>query len=135
MGRSGYSDGLDNWELICWRGAVASAIRGKRGQAFLRELLAALDAVPTKELISGELIDDGGAVCAIGSVGVARGMDMSEIESYDPEAVAHAFGATYALTAEIEYMNDEANSFSTETPEQRWARMRAWVTQQIREES
>jgi hypothetical protein len=37
MSRSGYSDDLENWSLIRWRGAVASAIRGRRGQAFLRE--------------------------------------------------------------------------------------------------
>lgn len=30
MSRSGYSDGCDNeWELICYRGAVASAARGE----------------------------------------------------------------------------------------------------------
>ncbi|ENQ7660184.1 hypothetical protein ACEQOL_006537 [Pseudomonas aeruginosa] len=38
MSRSGYCDDLDNWSLICWRGAVSSAIKGKRGQAFLIEL-------------------------------------------------------------------------------------------------
>ena len=38
MSRSGYSDDLDNWDLIRWRGQVSSAIRGKRGQGFLREL-------------------------------------------------------------------------------------------------
>jgi len=47
MSRSGYSDDCDDqWSLICWRGAVKSAIRGKRGQAFLKEMLAALDALP-----------------------------------------------------------------------------------------
>jgi len=40
------SDDYDsnNWDYICWRGAVASALRGKRGQSFLRDLLAAVDA-------------------------------------------------------------------------------------------
>ncbi len=52
MSRSGYSDDLDQGDLNRWRGAVASAIRGKRGQSFLRELLASLDAMPRKELIS-----------------------------------------------------------------------------------
>jgi hypothetical protein len=46
MSRSGYDESCDdNWGLICWRGAVASALRGRRGQAFLRELVDALDAV------------------------------------------------------------------------------------------
>lgn len=35
MSRSGYSDDCYGWELICWRGAVNSAIKGKRGQSFL----------------------------------------------------------------------------------------------------
>src|SRR5262245_16738600 len=34
-----------------WRGAVHAAIFGKRGQAFLTELLAALDALPEKKLL------------------------------------------------------------------------------------
>lgn len=32
MSRCGYSDDYDQWALIRWRGAVESAIRGKRGQ-------------------------------------------------------------------------------------------------------
>jgi hypothetical protein len=45
MSRSGYSDDLDPLALGRWRGRVASAMRGKRGQAFLREMLAAMDAM------------------------------------------------------------------------------------------
>ena len=46
MSRHGYSDDCDNeWRAIMWSGAVKSAIKGKRGQAFLKELLAALDAL------------------------------------------------------------------------------------------
>jgi hypothetical protein len=43
------------WSHIRWRGAVASAIRGGRGQAFLREMLAAMDAMPVKRLVANEL--------------------------------------------------------------------------------
>ena len=49
----------NEWSLIRYRGAVKSAIRGKRGQAFLREMLAALDAMPEKRLSAGALIFDG----------------------------------------------------------------------------
>lgn len=60
MSRSGYTDDTeDQWSLIRYRGAVASAIRGARGQAFLREMLTALDAMPEKRLISGALVFDG----------------------------------------------------------------------------
>ena len=59
MSRSGYTDYDDsdfaNWNHIRWRGQVASATRGKRGQQFFRDLIAALDAMPTKVLITDDL--------------------------------------------------------------------------------
>lgn len=143
MGRSGYSDDLEQWSLIRWRGQVASAIRGARGQAFLRDLLAALDAMPEKRLIDQDLERPDGSVCALGCIGKARGVplpaiDHDEIEYGDPDYIenlrhglAKSFGIAHQLVAEIEFMNDEA-SILDETPEQRWTRMRAWVAAQIR---
>jgi hypothetical protein len=53
MSRSQYIDDCDdNWQLIRWRGMVASAIRGKRGQQFLKDLLAALDAMPVNAVLA-----------------------------------------------------------------------------------
>lgn len=124
MGRSGYSDDCWGIDLINWRGAVASAIRGKRGQDFLYEMLQALAALPEQKLIDGELEQDG-AVCALGAVGKARGIDMSGIEVDDRKRVASVFGIAQALAAEIVYMNDEVTY--SETPEQRFSRMRAWI--------
>ena len=49
MSRSGYSDDYEPSNIAMWRGQVASAMRGKRGQAFLRELIEALDAFPIPE--------------------------------------------------------------------------------------
>lgn len=132
MSRSNYSDDLDQWDLIRWRGAVRSAIRGKRGQAFLREMLAALDAMPQKELIIGELVTASGACCALGAVAVARGIDVSDLKpEYEPEAVAARFGVAEAFSREVQYENDEA-MWVRETPAERWARMRRWVAEQIR---
>ena len=70
MSRSGYSDDWDIGDNSGWlyRGAVERAIKGKRGQAFLKEMLAAMDALPEPKLIAEELEQEG-AVCAIGSVG------------------------------------------------------------------
>ena len=46
MSRSGYSEDVDdNWDHIRWRGQVASAIKGKRGQRMLREMLGAREVV------------------------------------------------------------------------------------------
>jgi len=130
MSRSGYTDGCDGWDLIRWRGAVKSAIRGKRGQAFLREMLSALDALPDPVLITEELIDPDGDVCAVGSVGQARGMDMSLIDYEEPEEIAKAFGIARALASEIAFENDEG-WHRDEKPADRFKRMRKWVTNQL----
>lgn len=135
MSRSGYSDGCDGWELIKWRGMVASAIRGKRGQKLLRDLLEALDAMPVKRLIANELETAEGEVCALGAVGKARGLDMSELDPEEPEDVAAEFDIATCLAKEIVYENDEAGPWRGETPEQRWTRVRAWVASKIAADS
>jgi len=117
--------------MIRWRGAVAKAINGARGQAFLKEMQRALDDLPEHKLVANEL-EESGAVCAIGAVGKARGVDMTKIDPEDSEAVAHLFGISDALAREIAYMNDEGN-YRPETPEERYFRMRAWVGHHIRD--
>jgi hypothetical protein len=132
MSRSGYCEDYD-WDegqANLYRGAVASAIRGKRGQTFLREMLAAMDALPEKKLIAGELETANGAVCAIGALGKARKIDMANIDPEDAETVAHLFGISDKLAREVVYTNDEW--FDRETPEHRFEKMRAWIITQIR---
>ncbi len=133
MSRSGYTDDWDFewWYHIRWRGQVASAIRGKRGQAFLRELVQALDAMPEKRLIPNNL-EHAGNVCAIGSVGRARGIDMSKLDPEDYNSIAATFGIARQLVQEIEYMNDEGVCVSS--PEQRWQKMRNWAVSQLRKQ-
>ena len=135
MSRSGYSDDFEQWDFIRWRGAVASAVRGKRGQAFLKEMLAALDALPEKQLIANELETEG-AVCAIGAVGKVRGIDMSKIDPEDRETVASTFGIPLALASEIFFANDEGAGYLSmkEAPEVRFTRMRAWIESLVRKE-
>ena len=131
MSRAGYTeDGEDNWGLIRWRGQVASAIRGKRGQALLRDLVAALDAMPEKALVTEELETKEGNVCALGAVGRMRGAAIGEIDTEDWEALAQTFGIAEPLAREVMYENDEGAW--QETPEQRWKRMRAWAVSKIR---
>jgi hypothetical protein len=130
MKRSGYTDDVDNdWEFIRWRGQVASAIRGKRGQAFLRELIAALDALPLKKLVPDELQVASGEVCALGAVGLKRGVDMSKLDSDDHSTLASVFGIAHQLIQEIEYENDEIGHRAA--PEQRWLRMRNWAERHL----
>ena len=123
MSRSGYSDGCDGWELIRWRGAVKSAMSGRRGKAFLQELLAALDALPEKRLIAGAM-EDGHGVCALGCVGRQRGLDMTNLDPYERDDVGSALGIAGAMAAEIMYWNDEMYA---RTPEDRYALVRRRV--------
>lgn len=130
MSRADYSDDLDSWDLIRWRGAVKSAIRGKRGQKLLQALRDALAALPEKKLVRDSLRLTSGEVCALGALGNCRGIDMTEIDPDDYETVAKVFEISEALTREIVYQNDDGGSYN-ETPEQRYARMLKWVNEQI----
>lgn len=163
MSRSGYSDECDGWALIRWRGAVASAIRGKRGQQALREIAAALDAMPEKALAADSLVTADGEYCTLGALGAARGMDLAAIDPEDRAAVAEAFGISEALAAEIMFENDnnywyeDARDYfnfvvcgpmrpweshtqlrwrtDPRAAERRWSRMRQWVTSHIRKDN
>lgn len=138
MSRSGYSDDCDGWSIIRWRGQVASAIKGKRGQRLLIDLYQALEAMPEKKLITGSLETTDGEVCALGALGKVRGIDMkanapeSEDECGDDdkwEGLGDLFGAADQLTREIMYMNDEW--LDNVTPEERYEKMKAWVLKRI----
>src|SRR5689334_15573419 len=92
MSRSGYVDDFDETGLLgLYRQAVSRAITGKRGQSLLRDLVTALDAMPVKRLIRHEL-EDGGEVCALGSVGKLRNISMDSIDPSEPDEVAKSFG-------------------------------------------
>lgn len=130
MSRSNYSEDCDNnWGWIKWRGTVLSALRGKRGQAFLYEMLHAMAALPEPKLISENLEADG-FVCAIGSVGKARGIPLTDIDPDDYHSIAGKFGISRAMVQEIEYINDEGGH-RRETPEERFSRVREWIESQI----
>jgi hypothetical protein len=149
MSRSGYSEDCDDWDLIRWRGAVKSAIRGKRGQDLLRELATAMDAMPVKELVAEEFQSDG-QFCALGVVGAARGMPVAHLVDAEREEVAKTlaktFGIAEALAAEIMDVNDNSGHFygrwalgntrgeeaERADRERRWQKVRAWVAQQIK---
>lgn len=140
MSRSGYNDDwdeADQWEQIKWRGQVASAMYGKRGQRMLRDLIKELDAMPIKRLIDKNLQREG-EVCTLGCLFRARGIDTTLIDGildYNDEDVAAINGIAKCLNIavplarEVMYLNDEGRR--NESPEQRWERMRSWVARQI----
>mgnify|MGYP001559218415 FL=1 len=129
MSRSGYDNDGTEWDMIRWRGAVTSAMRGKRGMAFLEELRGALDTMKEKRLIEGELVQEG-EVCALGAIGMKRGIDMAAINPYDVDTVANTFSIAHAMAAEIMFMNDEGGNYG-EPPERRHKRMCAWIDEEI----
>lgn len=135
MSRSGYTDDCDGSELGLWRGAVARATYGQRGQSFLRELRSALDAMPNKELIVNTFKDDTGCFCTLGVIAAERGMDFGRFpadpDDIDAGTVAKELGIARALAAETMFMNDEGSWRDTETPAERWTRMRKWVESNI----
>jgi hypothetical protein len=133
LSRSGYSDYWEGDVLAnLYRGAVKSALQGKRGQAFLKEMLAALLTIPDQRLARDELIvADDNTVCALGAVGKARGLDMGGMDPYDYHTVAGTFNIAEAMAREIMYEND--SRWKGETPEQRWLRMCNWIKGAIKD--
>lgn len=143
MSRSGYSNDCydeDN-RIHLYRGRVANAIRGKRGQKFLRELLVQLDAMPERRLTTSQLQADG-QVCTLGVMTRARGIDTSDPNEWQFDVddwsqnewvidnlVGH-LDIAEPMVREIMYMNDDG-TWKMETPEDRWRRMRNWVARHI----
>lgn len=128
MSRHGYSDDIDDiLQLGRWRGQVASAIRGKRGQEFLRELIKALEAMPEKKLIARELVENG-QCCTLGALGMAKGIDMADIDPSDHETLSEKFGIATQLVQEVEYENDERCSSD---PAERWKQMHGWAKRHL----
>lgn len=75
--RIGYSEEEDfagQFEL--WQANCQRSLNGKKGQAALRELEAALLALPEKRLIANKMIDADGEVCAIGALAKHKGRDL-----------------------------------------------------------
>lgn len=132
MSRSGYSDDYSIAEVELYRRTVENALKGARGQAFLKELATLMDAMPEKVLIAHEVISENGQCCTAGVACKARGLDVShiELEYGDCSDLAKLLGIARCMAAEIAYMNDEWGSPS-ETPAERWVRMRKWVAENI----
>lgn len=141
MSRAGYTDDDDcsSNRIALYRSAVRNALRGKRGQAFLRELAAALDEMPKKELLARTVVRNG-ECCALGAVAIRRGIDLSPVDYEDDDAAEDGdwttewlrdrLGIVDCLAREVVYQNEEAYWFNEE-PSERWKRMRAWVESKI----
>lgn len=154
--RIGYSDEEDYpGQFGLWRGNCQRSLKGRKGQVALRELEAALLALPEKRLIAQELVDDEGSVCAIGAVARQRGRlddHMRTRGEYDMEDVGVQLGMPRLVAWKIVEMNDvilEGFDLVFDlpgpwrwpgeqpymripiTPETRYERMLEWVQSQI----
>lgn len=159
MNRSGFSDECDDpLAEGRWTAAVNSSLRGKRGQAFLRELLAALDAMPDKRLIANSAAKDG-CMCTLAVVAAQRGHDLQKLDSdmamWEWGRIAEQLGISQAMAREVMYLNDKGVSEMGWVPvagptdqwgrepevytelagaaERRWQYMRGWVAQQLKQ--
>lgn len=132
MSRSGYDEGDMTLADCRYRGQVASAMRGRRGQVMFRDLKDALEAMPVKRLIAGRLETRSHLqVCALGALGQARGLRMRGLDPENAKQVAEAFDIAEPLAREVTFMNDDEDC--GDTPSSRWARMYRWVSSQIKE--
>jgi len=136
------SDGPDTSGL--WFASMRKGMRGARGQAALRELEAALLALPERRLIEDEMCD-GEGVCAAGALLLKRATDRGEDRkaaldriagtwgdldagiAYRPLAKELGIGATLAWA--IMEVNDE--DCGGMEPEDRYAAVLDWVRRNI----
>lgn len=131
-------------------------LKGKKGQLALKELEAALLALPEKRLEYSKFVvrhgeaDDVGAVCALGAVALKRCMDSGmsraeaikklemEVTEFDEEAgdshwenvqrTAGYMGCKVNFAWAVIEANDEGGR---PTPEGRYKRVLEWCQQQI----
>ena len=115
-----------------WRLAVARAIQRKSGQAFLKEMKAALEALPEKKLLMENLQDEyeDGAVSALGAIGRLRNLKMSNIDPEDYEQIAALFKVPHSLVCEVMYMNYD--HWWRLSPKARYKKVIGWLESQIK---
>lgn len=134
--------------------ALKRAIEGRRGQAALRLLIRALDAMPGQRIIDDWLSKDGD-VCTIGAMLVQHRVEQGKSRE---EAIEYVTGAQDVLTQRRDgwdwtdiadlattnidiarYLALELVSLTDEwgqgmTPEKRWAFIRTWATNNLKKE-
>ena len=136
---SRYSDcddyGWEPWMEGQAAGALRSAIRGRRGQRLLRDLIAGLNALPEPELAAGSLEDpETGCVCALGAVRLQRGPEAVPLrfDPSDPDIdwreLAEPFDISETLAHAVVAQNEYGSRRNDEqSRRRRWLSVRAWA--------
>lgn len=135
MSRISYSDEEDYpGQFDLWQANCRRSLRGKQGQEELRALRDALLAMPDKRLIHGLLVDEEGAVCAVGAYAKHKGLDL---QKFDPEDSTDEVGIEAGMPILVAWKVVEMNDMELDhlTPEQRYTKMLEWVERQLSPET
>jgi hypothetical protein len=139
MTRLYYDDDLDPSREGLVAGALRSAVRGKRGQRFIRDLVQALDALPSPELAAGALEDeDTECCCAFGAVRRFRGSDAVPLwfdpmeEDLTPDHLAEPFNVSETLAWAVVQVNEDGMTGNdVSTRRHRWNVVKDWAIRQL----
>lgn len=130
--RLNYSDDED-WtgQFALWEANCRRSLRGRAGQRELRELEAALLALPEKQLIHGSLTDDDGGMCAIACYAKHKGVDLS---AFDPGRASDKVGIAGGMPRLVAWRVVAENDYdlASRTPRERYDAMLEWVREQLR---
>ena len=118
-----------------WQANCRRSRRGKKGQAVLREIEAALVAMPDKLIHKDVFVEANGETCAIGALAIQRRVQSGESRKeaaeslsmlcpYDTEEHGVDLGFPRMVAWSIAVENDDDRRT---TPEERYNRMLAWV--------
>jgi hypothetical protein len=120
-------------------GAMRRAVRGRRGQQLLRDLIAGLDALPVPELAAGSLENpETGCVCALGAVRLQRGADAVPLrfDPTDPDVdwrdLAEPFDISETLANAVVGQNEYYDESNDEpSRRRRWRSVRDWAVRNL----
>ena len=138
-------------ELRCWafEGNMARAIKGKKGQRILKELEAALLALPKKRLISDQFATPEGDVCAWAALllsrtlaaGASRQEAMGAMEKqidFEPNGWNAISGPSQVLKICVPLVwaiVERNEEYRGKTPEETYERVLNWVQSNIKEKA
>ena len=141
--RVNYSEDEDyGGQFNLWQANCRRSRQGKKGQAALRELEAALLAMPDKRIQKDVLVEPSGEACAIGalmlhrmiSAGMSREQAIEECGAFEPldtEDHGVSFGLPRLVAWSVAVENDEY--YRVESPEERYRRILAWIREELRQ--
>lgn len=143
--RIGYSDDEDfPGQFGMWQANCQRSLHGRDGQKSLRELEAALIALPNKRLIARELFD-GSDCCAVGALVRAKRITPKNDPERDMDMVGTECGMPRLVAWKVVELNDMdfsrrwapetaeygGGNWVSYTPEERYAAMLSWVRSQL----